>query len=357
MSFLKSVVALGAGLMVGVSAQAADVKLSGAGATFPAPIYQRWISEYQKSHPEVKIDYVANGSGAGIGAITKKVVDFGASDAPLSKKDIVALGGDDKVVQIPTVAGAVVVAFNLPGYDGDLKLDGPAIADIFLGNIKKWNDAKIAALNPGAKLPDLGITPVYRTDGSGTNYIFTNYLSGQSADFATKVGAGKAVEWPTGQGGKGNDGVTAIIHDTKGAVGFVELAYALQNKVPFADLKNKDGEFVKATADSVSAAGEGAVSHMDKSLAVNIWDQPGKKAYPISSFTYIIVYKDLAYLNDASKAKTLVDFLSWATSDGEKLAASLDYAPLSDGVQKKVAAVIGELTWDGKAVKPVAVAK
>jgi phosphate transport system substrate-binding protein len=257
-------------------------------------------------------------------------------------------------LQIPTVAGAVVMAYNLPGFSVELKLDGPTVADIYLGKVTKWNDPKIAAMNPGAPLPDLQITAVHRTDGSGTNYIFTNFLATQSSEFKEKVGSGKSVEWPGGQGGKGSDGVTQIIQGTKGALAYVEIAYAHQNKIPFASLKNKDGQFVTASPDSVSAAGEGALSQMDKGLAVNIWNQSGPKAYPIASFTYILVHKDLGYVKDEARAKALVDFLKWATTDGQKLAPELDYAPLSPGVQKKVAAAIDSLNWGGK---PVAVAR
>ncbi|MDB5333289.1 MAG: phosphate transporter substrate-binding protein PhoT family [Phycisphaerales bacterium] len=344
------------GLLVSFNVSArADARLQGGGATFPAPIYQRWVTEYQKAHPGVQIDYVANGSGAGVKGITQKTFDFAGSDAPMSKKEIQAVGGPDAIVEIPTVAGAVVIAYNLPNFQGPLKLDGPTLAEIYLGTIKTWNDPKIAALNPGAALPALPIATVHRTDGSGTNYIFTNYLAGQSADFANKVGTGKSVEWPNGTGGPQNAGVAQIIQATPASVGYIELAYAKQSKIPFADMKNKDGKFVTATAESVSLAGEGAVDHMKGTvLASNIWNQPGDKAYPIASFTYIIVYKDLGYLKDENKAKGLAEFLRWATTEGEKLAPDLDYAPLSPGVQKKVEAALDTLTWGGK---PVAQAK
>jgi phosphate transport system substrate-binding protein len=334
------------GLTVACGAALAEVRMQGAGATFPAPIYQRWVAEYQKAHPEVQIDYQAIGSGGGIKGITEKTVDFGASDAPMTAKELAAAGGD--IVQIPTVAGSVVIAYNVPGVSQQLKFDGPTIADIYLGKITKWNDPKIAALNPGVQLPDLAITPVHRTDGSGTNFIFTNYLATQSQEFKEKVGTGKSVEWPGGQGGKGSDGVTQIVQGTRGALAYVEIAYAHQNKIPNALLKNKDGEFVDASPETVSAAGEGAVSQMGKTLAVNIWNQPGKTAYPIASFTYILVHRDLSYVKDPAKAKALVGFLKWATTDGEKLAAELDYAPLSEGVQRKVQDALATLTWGGQ---------
>lgn len=343
---LKNLLVSGATAVFTLTA-AAETKLQGAGATFPAPIYQRWIAEFQKSHPDVRIDYQAIGSGGGIKGITERTVDFGASDAPMTRKELTAAGND--VVQIPTVAGAVVMAYNLPGVQG-LKLDGPTVGDIFLGKIKNWNDPKIAAMNPGVSLPDQQITPVHRTDGSGTNFIFTNYLAESSPEFKEKVGTGKSVEWPGGQGGKGSDGVTQIVQGTKGAIAYVEIAYAHQNHISSALMKNKDGQFVEANADSVSAAGEGAVSQMDKTLAVNIWNQPGAKAYPIASFTYLLVHKDLAYLKDPAKAKVLVEFLKYSTGEGEKLAAELDYAPLAPAVQQKVNAAIESLQWDGKPV-------
>jgi phosphate transport system substrate-binding protein len=319
------------------------------GATFPAPIYERWVAEYQKIHPEIKIDYQAIGSGGGIKGITDKTFDFAGSDAPLSKKEIEKLGGDDKIIEIPSVAGAVVMAYNLAGFNGDLKLDGPVIADIYLGKIKTWNDPKIVALNPDAKLPALAITPAHRTDGSGTTFIFTNYVCTQSGDFKDKIGSGKQVEWPSGsgQGGAQNAGVTAIVKQTNGAMGYIELAYALENAIPFALVKNKDGKFVKASPESVTAAGEGAVKAMEKELAVPLWDQAGEATYPISGFTYLILYRDLGYLKDQTKAKAIVAFLNWATHDGEKMASELKYAPLSDGVQKKVAQAISAASFNG----------
>ena len=326
----------------------AETKLQGTGATFPAPVYQRWIADYKAAKPDVSIDYQGTGSGAGIKGITDKTVDFGASDAPLSKKELAAAGD---IVQIPTVAGAVVLAYNLPDLKAPLKLDGPAIADIFMGTIKSWDDAKIAALNPGVTLPAIPVISAHRTDGSGTNYIFTNYLVTQSDSFESKVGAGKTVEWPSGQGGKGNEGISQIVTGSKGAIGYVELIYAVKNNIPFAQVKNKDGNFVTASSETVAAAGAGAVSKMDKSLAVNIWNQPGANSYPISAFTYVLVYKDLGYLKDEAKAKALTGFLSWATGEGEKIAVDLGYAPLAPAVQAKVAEAINNLSFNGQPLK------
>lgn len=326
-----------------VASAQAETRLQGAGATFPNPLYQKWVTEYQKQHPEIAIDYQSIGSGGGIKAITEKTVDFAGSDAPLSKKEQAAMG--DKALHIPTTAGAVVLAYNLDGIS-ELKLSGAVVADIFAGNITKWNDPKIASLNEGVSLPDSVITPCYRTDGSGTTYVFTNYLITQSEAFKEKVGAGKQVQFPTGQGGKGNEGVTAAIKGTPGAVGYIELNYATVNKIPFALMQNKNGKFVKASLESVSAAGAGAAGEMSpEKLAVNIWNQPGDEAYPIAAFTYIVVYTDLSNIQDTSKKKALVDFLNWAVSDegGQKFSSELDYAPLADAVQQKAKAAIGTL--------------
>jgi phosphate transport system substrate-binding protein len=333
-------------ILVGSSLARAETRLEGSGATFPNPLYQRWAGEYQKVDSTVKINYQSIGSGGGIKNITDKTVDFAGSDAPMSKKEQAAAGAP--IVHIPTVAGAVVPAYNLPDFAGELKLTGEIIAEIYLGKITKWNDAKIAAVNEGANLPDLLITPVWRTDGSGTSFVFTNYLATQSDAFKSSIGTGKQVKWPTGQGGKGNEGVTAGVQQTPGALGYIELNYATANKIPFASVKNKSGKFIKASGQTVAAAGAGAVEQMKDSLAVDIWNQPGAEAYPISAFTYIIVYKDLGYLKDEKKAKALVGFVNWAATDGQQLAPSLDYAPLSSSVAAKVKEAIATLQWSGR---------
>ena len=341
----KAAVAL---IAIGSTVAVAETRLQGAGATFPNPIYQKWVTEYQKSHPDIKIDYQSIGSGGGIKGITEKTIDFAGSDAPMSKKEMAA--AKDPLVHIPTVAGSVVVAYNLPNIGGEVKLTGPIVAEIYTGRISKWNDAKIAQVNQGVNLPNIAITPAWRTDGSGTTFVFTNYLATQSEEYKGSVGAGKQVKWPVGQGGKGNEGVTAVVQSTPGAIGYVELNYATQNKIPHALMQNKEGRFVKASPESVAAAGEGAVSQMGENLAVDIWNQPGTEAYPIAAFTYVIVYKDLGYLKSPEKARALVDFLTWATSDGQKFAGEMDYAPLAKPVQAKVKAAIAGLQWDGKAV-------
>jgi phosphate transport system substrate-binding protein len=335
---------------------AQEVRLQGGGATFPAPLYQRWVTDYQQAHPNVKIDYQAIGSGGGIKGITDKTFDFAGSDAPLSRKQIADLGGEDKIVQIPTVAGAVVLAYNLPGLRGDLKLDGPVLAEIFLGKIHSWNDPRIAALNGGAALPNVPITTVHRTDGSGTNYIFTNYLATQSSEFNDKVGTGTAVEWRGGgQGGKGSAGVTQVVQSTKGAIGYVELAYAHQNKLPFAQLKNQAGRFVTASTETTSKAGEGAARMMQgANLATPLWNQDGAQSYPIAAFTYVIVYRDLNNVKSREQAAALVDFLTWATTGGQQTAPQLDYAPLPPAVQQKVSAALKTVTFGGRPVMAAA---
>jgi len=340
-----AVVALAANLTV-----AAEIRLGGAGATFPNPLYQQWVTEYQKFHPDVKIDYQSIGSGGGIKAITEKTVAFAGSDAPMNKKEIAAAGGEENLIEIPSCAGAVVPALNLPGVTKDVNLTGEVIADIYAGKISKWNDKRIAELNAGLSLPDTAITPVYRTDGSGTTFVFTSYLATQSESFKSSIGTGKQVKWPVGQGGKGNEGVAGAVSTTPGAIGYIELNYATANKIAFAAVKNANGKFVKASAKAISAAGEGALPKLKGNLlAADIWNQPGDESYPISGFTYIIIYKDLANLKSIDEAKALTGFLDWATGEkGQELAEKLDYAPLSAGVQAKVKAALRSTTFKGQ---------
>ena len=339
-------------IALGVSTAVAETRLQGAGATFPNPLYQRWIGEYQQAHPEVKIDYQSIGSGGGIKAITDKTVQFAGSDAPMSKKELDGVQGKaDNIIEIPSCAGGVVPAYHVPGVTEDLKFTGEVLAEIYMGRINKWNDPKIAQLNAGVNLPSLPITPAWRTDGSGTNYIWTNYLATQSKQFLSSIGKGKQVKWPLGQGGKGNEGVAQIVEQTPGAIGYLEQNYADKNHIAYGLVQNKSGKFVKASPQSVSMAGEGAVAHMNGHvLAADIWNQPGDQAYPISSFTYLIVYKDLSNLQNKEQAQALVEFLTWVTHDGQKLASNLDYAPLSEGVQKKVEAAIQTVSFHGQSV-------
>lgn len=342
-------------LTLGASVAMGEVRLQGAGATFPKPLYQKWVVEYQKMHPDIQIDYEPNGSGGGVAAFTARTVDFAGSDAPLSKKEQAAVtGGTANIIQLPSCAGGVVPAYNVPGVNVQLKFTGELLADIYLGQVSKWNDPRLTTINPGVNLPDLAITPAWRTDGSGTNYVWSNYLCTQSELFKETIGAGKQVKWLVGVGGKGNDGVTAAIQGAPGAIGYIEQAYADQNKVPYGLLQNKDGKFVKASPETVSAAGAGAVGQMSgTALAANIWSQPGENAYPAGSFTYLIIYKDLATnVKSREQAQALVNFLWWATHDGQKLAAALDYAPLAEGVQKKVEAALEQVTYKGESIKP-----
>lgn len=300
---------------------AAD-NLTGAGATFPYPLYAKWFDQYHKDRG-VQINYQSIGSGAGVKQLAAQTVDFGASDAPLNDDEI--KGMPAPVAHIPTVAGAIVLAYNLPAVKETIKLDGATIADIYLGKIKKWNDPAIAALNAGLKLPATAITVAHRSDGSGTSSIFTHYLKSVSADWKEKVGAGKAVDWPAGIGGKGNDGVAGVVKQSPGGIGYVELAYAKQNKLPFATLKNGQGNFVIASAESVTAAAKGALPELQKDVRAPIANSKSTAAYPIAGFTYLLVYEKQ---KNTARSEAVKAFLEWAISDGQKMAAALDYAPL-----------------------------
>ena len=323
-------------IVLGFSANAsAQMMINGAGATFPYPIYSKWFDEYAKVDPSVRFNYQSIGSGGGQKQILAQTVDFGASDGPMSDENLSKAPG--KILHIPTVAGAVVMTYNLPGNPA-LKLDGETIADIFLGKIKKWNDPKIAASNPGAKLPDNEIVVVHRSDGSGTTFIFTDYLSKVSGDWKQKAGNNTSVNWPTGIGGKGNEGVSGQVKQTPGAIGYVELIYALQNKMPYADLKNAAGEFVKPTIESVTAAL--ATAEIPDDFRFSMTNASGKEAYPIAGATWLLVYQQQ---KDAAKGKKLVEFLKWAAKDGEKMAKDLQYAPLPDTLQQRVLARIDEI--------------
>lgn len=327
----------------------AKTRLQGAGATFPAPYYKRLVTEYEKVNPSVQIDYQSIGSGGGIKGITDQTVHFAGSDAPMKKSEMEKAGGADGLVEFPSCAGAVVPTYNLPGVDKPLKFTGALLADIFMGKVHKWNDPAIVKINPGVNLPDTTITPAWRTDGSGTTYVWTNYLITQSQSFLNTVGAGKQVKWPVGQGGKGNEGVTQVVQQTVGGIGYVEEGYADANKLPHGAILNKDGNYVKASPQTVSNAGAGAASQLDGTiLATNIWNQPGAESYPAAAFTYIIVYKDLKNLPSREHAQALVDFLWWATHDGQKYAEDLDYAPLAPAVREKVEAALETITYKGQ---------
>jgi phosphate transport system substrate-binding protein len=298
--------------------------LTGAGATFPYPIYSKWFADYAAA-TGVKINYQSIGSGGGIRQLTERTVDFGASDAPMSDDEMAKLPAP--VMHFPTVLGAVCVTYNLPDVKTDLKLSGPVIAGIYQGTIKKWNAKEIAALNPGVKLPDTDILVVHRSDGSGTTYIFSDYLAAVSPDWAKAPGKGKELQWPVGIGGKGNEGVAGQVKQTPGAIGYVELAYAKQNNLPVAPVKNAGGQFVAPSVESVTAAAEGVAKSLapNSDYRVSIVNAPGAASYPISSFTYLLVYTTQT---DATKGKKLVDFMHWMYATGEGSAAALEYAPL-----------------------------
>ncbi len=340
----KKILVAAAALALATAASAGDsLLINGAGATFPYPLYSKWFSEYHTLHPELQLNYQSIGSGGGIQQITKGTVDFGASDAPMTEQELAAAPG---VVHIPTVMGAVVVTFNAP--IASLKLTPEALAGIFLGKVQKWNDPALASVNPGVKLPDTAITVVHRSDGSGTTSIFTDYLAKVSPEWKGTVGAGKSVKWPVGLGAKGNEGVTGLVKQTPGTIGYVELAYANQNKLPMAELRNADGVFVKPTIAGTSEAAAGVT--MPDDFRVSITNARGKGAWPMASFTYLLVPKDL---KDQAKGAALVHFLWWAVHDGQKYAEPLDYAPLPKAVVEKVSAAIKGITVAGK---PVALA-
>jgi phosphate transport system substrate-binding protein len=320
----------------------AHIQLQGAGATFPAPLYHKWVSEYEKVHPNVKIDYQSIGSGGGIKQIQARTVDFGATDAPMKDEDLKA--APREILHVPTVLGAVVLTYNLQGISEPLKFSSEVIADIFLGKITKWNDAKIKADNPNVNLPSADIVVVHRSDSSGTSAVFTDYLSKVSSEWKEKVGAGVAPNWPVGIGGKGNEGVTGQVKNTPNTIGYVELVYAATNNLPVALIKNKAGQFVAASLDAVTAAAAESLSSTPEDLRVSITDASGRNAYPISSYTYILVYKDQT---DANKGKAIVDFLWWGIHDGEQYARDLKYAPLPDEIVKRAEAKINSITSGG----------
>ena len=327
----------------------ANVTLQGAGATFPAPLYQVWFEQYTGKYGNIQFNYQANGSGAGIKAITEQTVDFGASDAAMKDSEIAALPAGTKLVHVPTALGAVVVIFNVPGVD-KLQLDSQNVADIFLGNITKWNDPKIAANNAGVTLPDQAILVVHRSDGSGTTNAFTTYLDTVSPDWHTKVGAGKEVKWPVGQGAQGNDGVAGGVKQTAGAVGYVELQYATTAKLTSALLKNADGNFVPGSTDGVTAAAEAiAADFPADARQAPIINGAGPQTYPIASYTYLLIYVDQ---KDKDKGSALVAFTAWALTDGQAMEKDLGYAPLPAAVQQKAIASLHTITYGGSPIWP-----
>ena len=304
-------------------------KLTGAGATFPYPIYSKWFSEYSAAHPGVEINYQSIGSGGGIRQITAGTVDFGASDGPMTDEQIAA--SKIKLVHIPTVLGAVVPVFNVPGVN-ELKFSSDVLSDIFLGKITTWSDGRIAKDNPGVKLPDQKIIVVHRSDGSGTTYIFTDYLSKVSPEWASGHGKGASPSWPVGVGGKGNEGVAGLVRQLPGAIGYVELIYALQNHISFGSVKNPAGNFITASIESVTEAAA-SIKQMPADYRISITNAPGANAYPISSFTWLLIPVHSA---DPAKGKVIKDLLSWIVNSGESEVSSLSYAPLPKSVAEKV---------------------
>ena len=311
--------------------------VNGAGATFPNPMYQKWFSEYHKAHPDIQFNYQSIGSGGGIRQVLAQTVDFGASDGPMTDEQLAQ--AKTKILHIPTVLGAVVPAYNVPGVSTELKFTPEALAGIFLGKVTTWNDPAIAKANPGVNLPSQPIIVIHRSDGSGTTYIFTDYLSKVSSDWQNGPGKGTSVKWPVGLGGKGNEGVAGLIRQMQGGIGYIELIYAVQNKIDYGSVKNASGTFVKASLDSVTAAAASAKS-MPADFRVSITNAPGKDAYPISSFTWLLIPEKS---KEAAKGKILADFLTWMVDDGQKMTADLTYAPLPENVAVKVKGAIKQV--------------
>jgi phosphate transport system substrate-binding protein len=333
---LSTIVACAAALACSVSADA--IKINGAGATFPYPIYSKWFAEYNKVHPDVEINYQSIGSGGGIRQIQAQTVFFGASDGPMTPEQLQASPG--RILHFPTVLGAVAPVYNIPNVRTELKFTGPVLADIFLGKITKWNDAAIAKLNPGVTLPATDITVAHRADGSGTTYIWVDFLSKVSPEWKSKVGINTSVNWPTGVGGRGNEGVAGLVSQTPGAIGYVELIYALQNKISYGTVQNMAGEFTKASVESVTLAAASAATQMPPDFRVSITNAPGKGVYPISSFTWLLLYESP---KNKAQAKAMVDFVKWALTDGQKYCADLGYAPLPESVVKLEMAALAKI--------------
>jgi phosphate transport system substrate-binding protein len=332
----RNVIAAGVLALAAIGASAQNI--NGAGATFPYPIYSKWFNEYSQQHPNVKINYQSIGSGGGIRQVSEGTVDFGATDGPMSDEQIA--GAKIKTQHIPTVLGAVVPVYNLPGVNKDINFSGDVIADIYLGKIKKWNDGRIAKDNPGVNLPDKAILPVYRSEGSGTTYIFTDYLSKVSTDWSSKVGKNTSVKWPTGIGQKGNEGVAGMVRQSPYSFGYVELIYAMQNKMAYGAVKNSSGKFLKASTDGVTAAAAAAAKTMPADYRVSITNAPGATSYPISSFTWLLIPTQSS---DAGKMIALKGFVTWMLDHGESEASALSYAPLPKQVQDMVRKTVAQI--------------
>ncbi len=333
---IRRIAALLAGLFLSLPILA-QTTLNGAGATFPNPIYQKWFSEYNKLHKDVQINYQSIGSGGGIRQVLNGTVDFGASDGPMTDEQLSQ--SKVKILHIPTVLGADVPAYNVPGINGDIKFTPDVLANIFLGKITKWNDAAIAKANPGMNLPNQTIIVIHRSDGSGTTYIWTDYLSKVSKEWESVVGKSTAVKWPVGLGGKGNEGVAGQIRQMPGSIGYIELIYAVENKISYGSVQNAAGNFVKASLDGVTEAAA-SVKTMPADFRVSITNAPGKTAYPISSFTWLLIP---VQSKDANRGKIISDFLNWMVTAGQKMAPELSYAPLPQSVAEKVKVTIKQV--------------
>ena len=338
MTRATTLAALACTLALGAGVAAQTIQINGAGATFPNPIYSKWFSEYNKLRPNVRINYQPIGSGGGIRQVTAQTVFFGATDGPMTEEQILAAPG--KILHLPMVLGADVPVYNLPGVTTELRFTGTLLADIFLGKVKKWNDPALVKLNPSAKLPGTDITVVHRSDGSGTTYIWVDFLAKTSPEWKKRVGVSTSVNWPTGVGGKGNEGVSGLVQQVPGSIGYVELIYALQNKIAYGSVQNLAGEFVRASTQSVTAAAAGAVAKMPADFRVSITNAEGKGAYPISSFTWLLLYENP---KDKAQSKAMVDFVKWALSDGQKFATELGYAPLPAEVVKMELAALAKV--------------
>jgi phosphate transport system substrate-binding protein len=310
--------------------EAPVVQINGAGATFPYPIYSKWFSEYNTLHPNIRINYQSIGSGGGVRQLQNQTVFSGASDYPMTDEQLAGSAG--AIVHLPTVVGSVVPVYNLPGVTAELRFTGPILADIFLGKITKWNDPALVAVNPGVSLPDRAITVVHRSDGSGTTFVWVDYLSKVSSEWREKVGAATSVNWPIGLGGKGNEGVAGLVKLTEGALGYVEPVYATQNQLPFGAVQNASGAFVKSSIASVTAVADGAAATIPADFRVSITNAPGAESYPIASFTWILMYEAS---QDPQQAAAMVEFMRWALTDGQKFAAELGYSPLPASIVER----------------------
>ena len=344
--------ALAAALLAGAASAAtaqANMRLTGAGATFPYPIYSKWVLEYRSVRPNLQINYAAIGSGGGIRQFSDHTVDFGATDGPMNDSMIAAVGGN--VLHIPTVLGAVVPTYNLPGVTQQLKFTGDILAGIFLGRITSWNDSRIAAVNPGVALPNQDIVVVHRSDGSGTTYIWTDYLSKVSQEWAQRVGHATSVNWPVGLGGQGNPGVAATVSRTPGAIGYVELIYAIQTRIAYGLVRNRAGHFIQASLASTTAAAAGAMSTIgqDTDFRISITDAAGADAYPIASFTWLLIPKQMT---NPATARPLLEFVWWATHGGQRFTQALDYASLPQQVVRLIERRLKSVTLNGTPVLP-----